>query len=169
MLSAQAPPDVVLSRLREVGYAPAAESPDGELVVRRPEARRAAGGARRPAARVVMSAPQPQPALLTAAVRALRAGERVARVGELGAGTGASLVSRPAADVLAMLTAAAAAGESLLIGYVDAEGRGSRRVVEPLAVEGGQVSAYDHLRGAVRTFAVHRITGITALDEQPAP
>jgi len=71
--------------------------------------------------------------------------------------------------VLAMLTAAAAAGESLLIGYVDAEGRGSRRVVEPLAVEGGQVSAYDHLRGAVRTFAVHRITGITALDEQPAP
>ena len=169
VLSAQAPPDVVLSRLREVGYAPAAESPDGELVVRRPEARRAAGGARRPAARVVMSAPQPQPALLTAAVRALRAGERVARVGELGTGTGSSLVSRPAADVLAMLTAAAAAGESLLIGYVDAEGRGSRRVVEPLAVEGGQVSAYDHLRGAVRTFAVHRITGITALDEQPAP
>jgi hypothetical protein len=169
VLSAQAPPDVVLARLREVGYAPAAESPDGELVVRRPEARRAAGGARRPPARVVTSAPQPQPALLTAAVRALRAGERVARVGDVGTGPGSSLVSRPAADVLAMLTAAAAAGESLLIGYVDAEGRGSRRVVEPLAVEGGQVSAYDHLRGAVRTFAVHRITGITALDEQPAP
>jgi hypothetical protein len=159
VLSAQSPPDVVLARLREMGYAPAAESPDGDLVVRRPEARRARGpGARRPPARVVTAPPAPQPALLAAAVRALRAGERAATV----------TVSRPAADVLAMLTQAARAGESLLIGYVDAEGRGSQRVIEPLAVEGGHVVAYDHLRGAQRSFAVHRITGVSAVDEQPA-
>ena len=106
--------------------------------------------------------PLPGDTLLDAAVRAIRGGDRSRLVGAL-------RTSRPTADVLAMLTQAAGSGEALWIGYVDAEGRGSRRVVEPLAVEGGQVSAYDHLRGAVRTFAVHRITGITALDEQPAP
>jgi predicted DNA-binding transcriptional regulator YafY len=30
------------------------------------------------------------------------------------------------------------------------------------------VVAYDHLRGAQRSFAVHRITGVSAVDEQPA-
>ena len=159
VLSAQSPPDVVLARLREMGYAPAAESPDGELVVRRPEARRARGSAsRRPAVRTGTAPPSPQPALLAAAVRALRAGERASTV----------TVGRPAADVLAMLTQAAGAGESLLIGYVDAEGRGSQRVIEPLVVEGGHVVAYDHLRGAQRSFAVHRITGVSVVDEQLA-
>lgn len=156
VLAAQSTADVVLSRLREMGYAPAAESADGDVVVRRPESRRTT--ARRPVDRVTTMPPDPRPALLDAAVRALRAGERAATV----------TVSRPAADVLAMLTQAAASGEALWIGYVDAEGRGSQRVIEPVAVEGGQVSAYDHLRGAMRTFAVHRITGVSAMDDQSA-
>lgn len=157
VLAAQSSADVVLARLREMGYAPAAEGADGDVVVRRPESRRTS--ARRPPERTNSVPPQPKAALLDAAVRALRAGERAATV----------TVSRPTADVLAMLTQAAAAGESLWIGYVDAEGRGSQRVIEPVSVEGGHVSAYDHLRGAVRSFAVHRITGVSAMDDQPAP
>ncbi|HEX7187542.1 MAG TPA: helicase C-terminal domain-containing protein [Actinomycetes bacterium] len=157
VLAAQSPPDMVLARLREMGYAPAAEGVDGDLVLRRPESRRAPS--RRPSTRAVPTSPQPVPALLQAAVRALRAGDRAASV----------TVSRPTADILAMLSQAAAAGESLWIGYVDAEGRGSQRVIEPVAVEGGHVSAYDHLRGATRSFAVHRITGVSAVDDQPVP
>ncbi|HEX6936616.1 MAG TPA: helicase C-terminal domain-containing protein [Actinomycetes bacterium] len=156
VLAAQSPADLVLDRLREMGYAPAAEGADGDVVVRRPEARRSAP--RRPPARVTTSTPEPPRPLLDAAVRALRAGDRAASV----------TVSRPTADVLAMLNDAAASGESLWIGYVDAEGRGSQRVIEPIAVEGGHVSAFDHLRGAVRSFAVHRITGVSAVDDQNA-
>ena len=156
VLAAQSAAEVVLDRLREMGYAPAAEGVDGDVVVRRPESRRAAP--RRTPVRVAPPRPELRPALLDAAVRALRAGDRAATV----------TVSRPTADVLAMLTQAAAAGEPLWIGYVDAEGRGSQRVIEPVAVEGGHVSAYDHLRGAVRSFAVHRITGVSAVDDQPA-
>jgi hypothetical protein len=156
VLAAQSPPDQVLERLREMGYAPAAEGADGGVLVRRPESRRSTP--RRPPSRVSAGHPEPQPALLDAAVRALRAGDRAS----------GPTVSRPTADVLAMLTQAAAAGEPLLIGYVDAEGRGSRRVIEPVAVEGGHVSAYDHLRGAVRSFAVHRITGVSPVDDQTA-
>jgi len=157
VLAAQSSADVVLSRLREMGYAPAAEGADGDVVVRRPESRRTSS--RRPPERVAALPPDPRPALLDAAVRALRAGERAATV----------TVSRPTADVLAMLTQAAADGDALWIGYVDAEGRGSQRVIEPVTVEGGHVSAYDHLRGALRSFAVHRITGVSAMDDLPAP
>ena len=157
VLAAQSSAEVVLSRLREMGYAPAAEGADGAVVVRRPESRRTP--ARRPAERATTLPPDPRPALVDAAVRALRAGERAATV----------TVSRPTADVLAILTQAATDGDALWIGYVDAEGRGSQRVIEPVTVEGGHVSAYDHLRGAVRSFAVHRITGVSAMDDLPAP
>jgi predicted DNA-binding transcriptional regulator YafY len=37
-----------------------------------------------------------------------------------------------------------------------------------VAVEGGHVSAYDQLRGAVRTFAVHRITGVSVVEDESA-
>jgi predicted DNA-binding transcriptional regulator YafY len=32
-------------------------------------------------------------------------------------------------------------------------------------VEGGYVNAFDHLREEVRTFALHRITGVRPVDE----
>ena len=58
-----------------------------------------------------------------------------------------------------------APARSLWIGYVNAEGHATQRVVEPLSVEGGYVKAYDHLRDEVRTFAIHRITGVSHIDE----
>ena len=72
---------------------------------------------------------------------------------------------RPVADVLATLQEASATGEAVLVGYVNAEGHASERIVEPISVQGGYVSAYDHLRDEVRTFSVHRITGVSTLDE----
>mgnify|MGYP006209781305 CR=1 FL=1 len=41
-------------------------------------------------------------------------------------------------------------------------------VIDPVSVDGGHVSAYDHLRGAMRSFAVHRITGVSTVDEPTA-
>jgi predicted DNA-binding transcriptional regulator YafY len=75
------------------------------------------------------------------------------------------LVGRPSADVLAALAEAVAAQSSLWLGYVNAEGQASQRIVEPIAVDGGYLTAYDHLRDEVRTFSVHRITGVAAVDE----
>ena len=36
---------------------------------------------------------------------------------------------------------------------------------DPVRLEGGYLSAYDHRYEEVHTFAVHRITGVAALDE----
>ena len=56
----------------------------------------------------------------------------------------------------------------LWIGYVNAQGSASQRVVEPMSVGGGYLRAYDHLRDEVRTFAIHRITGVAELVEEEA-
>jgi predicted DNA-binding transcriptional regulator YafY len=69
------------------------------------------------------------------------------------------------ADTLAFLQDAAREGRQVWIGYVDAQGRSTSRVVEPRSVEGGFVAAYDHLRQEDRTFAVHRITGVAPIEE----
>jgi predicted DNA-binding transcriptional regulator YafY len=38
--------------------------------------------------------------------------------------------------------------------------------VAPVKVEGGYVTAYDHAREEMRTFALHRITGVADIDEE---
>ncbi len=156
VLASSSGAEVVLERLRSMGAAPAAEGADGTVVVRRPESRRTTP--RRPPARPLRSQPAPGEALLDAAVRAIRGGDAPTLAGALRTG-------RSTADLLAMLTQAASTGAALWIGYVDAEGRATQRVVEPVAVSGGYLNAYDHLRGTVRAFAVHRITGVTEVAE----
>ena len=157
VLAAQAPVDTLLERLRAMGYAPVAETPGGEVVIRSPEARRSRP--RQTPYAVTTTGPRaPEPRLLAAAVTALRAGELAVGVP----------VARPIADVLAMLVAAAGSGEQVLIDYVDAEGRGTSRMIEPQRVEGGYVTAYDHLRQATRHFALARITGVALVGENGA-
>ena len=52
---------------------------------------------------------------------------------------------------------------ALWIGYVNAEGAASQRVIAPVRVEGGFVTAYDHTADEVRTYPLHRITGVAEL------
>ena len=59
---------------------------------------------------------------------------------------------------LAALREAVEVGRTVLIGYVDNHGTSSERVVDPVKVEGGWLTAHDHRSDDVRTFAVHRIT-----------
>ncbi|RJK97794.1 helicase C-terminal domain-containing protein [Vallicoccus soli] len=162
VLAAQAPVEQVLEELRALGYAPMAETPDGDVLVRRPGVHRTPEVARPPRLRSEPAAPDDR--LLTAAVRAVRAGDRAVRAERRPAPAPAALVPRSAVgDTLAALRSAAEEGASLWIGYVNNDGHASERVIDPVRVEGGHVTAFDHLRDEVRTFAVHRITGVAAL------
>ncbi|MGN0117175.1 MAG: WYL domain-containing protein, partial [Streptomyces albidoflavus] len=40
------------------------------------------------------------------------------------------------------------------------------RLLAPLRVEGGYVTGYDHTADEVRTYALHRITGVAELAEE---
>jgi predicted DNA-binding transcriptional regulator YafY len=73
---------------------------------------------------------------------------------------------RHAPDTLAFLQAAAREGSQVWLGYVDAQGHRTQRVVEPRSVEGGYVLAYDHLRQEERTFSIHRITGVAEVGSE---
>ena len=169
VLAAQAPIDVVLATLRETGHAPAAEGAAGEIVVRRPDQRRAPTPHRLPSAPIATA--ELPPAVLAVAVQAIRAGDRarnaVKRPLEVAperAGFGGP-PSSPTVDVLALLSEAVATGETVWIGYVDAHGQATQRLIEPEIVEGGYVEAFDRLRQERRRFAVHRITGAALIDE----
>ncbi|MCD0485734.1 helicase C-terminal domain-containing protein [Streptacidiphilus sp. ASG 303] len=170
VLAAQAGPEAVLERLRAMGYAPAAESPDGDIVVVRPDARRTPP--RSAPAPVPDGPPAPDDVLLDAAVRAVRAGDRASTAarravvaGPAAAADGIRLPRTAAAETLAALQTAVLLGERVWIGYVNAEGSAGQYVVAPVKVEGGRVTAYDHARDELRTFSLHRITGVADLDE----
>ena len=173
VLASQAPLDAVLARLRELGHAPAAEAPDGDIVVRRIDSRRTPPRQRPP--RLSAEPPAPRTPLLAAAVRALRAGDRAASavrrpVASPGGGSGSApsqvgaLPRTTTQQTLTALREAASGRRPLWIGYVNVDGAASQRVIEPLSVEGGYVRAFDSVHEEVRTFSLHRITGVAALD-----
>src|SRR4051812_27238069 len=163
VLAAQAPPETVLSVLRGMGLAPAAESPDGEVVVRSPRAHRTPPRSRpRP---VTPLPPSPSAAALLGAVQALRSADEAARAraespDQVDVGIPPALSATDPASALALLRDAAAERRPVWIGYADAGGRVARRLVEPLSVDAGRITAFDRGSEEVRTFSVHRVTGV---------
>ena len=157
VVTSRAPINQVLEVLRSLGHAPAAESPDGAVIVARPEARRTAVRQRATRHGEPMALPDEQARL---AVVALRAGDLAARAARRHPVTISHSI-----DTLAFLQEAAREHRQVWLGYVDAQGRSTSRVVEPRSVEGGYVTAYDHLRQEDRTFSVHRVTGVAEVAE----
>ncbi|MEU6403144.1 helicase-associated domain-containing protein [Streptomyces sp. NPDC046985] len=168
VLAAPVGPAALLEGLRAMGYAPAAESAEGDVLITRADSYRTAP--RTAPAPVPDGPPVPDGALLSAAVRAVRAGDLAStapRRPASAASEGGDLPRTGSAETLATMQAAVLTGESLWIGYVNAEGAASQRVIAPIRVEGGFVTAYDHTADEVRTYPLHRVTGVAELaDDQ---
>ncbi|MDX3505205.1 helicase C-terminal domain-containing protein [Streptomyces sp. ATCC51928] len=170
VLASQADPGSLLEALRDMGYAPAAESAEGDVLITRAGARRTPP--RTPPVPVPEGPPVPDDTLLGAAVRAIRAGDTAATAvrkepadaPSSNAPSGALPRTTPA-ETLATVQAAAMTGSTVWIGYVNADGAASQRVIAPVRVEGGFVTAYDHTADEVRTYPLHRITGVAELAE----
>ncbi|MEU2540062.1 helicase C-terminal domain-containing protein [Streptomyces iakyrus] len=164
VLAAQADPAGLLEGLRAMGFAPAAESAEGDVLITRALAHRTPP--RSAPEPVPDGPPVPDDTLLAAALRAIRAGDLASttprKPGTAPAGNG-ELPRTGAAETLATMQAAVLTGEALWIGYVNAEGAASQRVIAPVRVEGGFVTAYDHTADEVRTYPLHRITGVAEL------
>ncbi|WP_169948422.1 helicase C-terminal domain-containing protein [Microbispora sp. H11081] len=143
----------LVDSLRAMGYAPVAESLEGDVVVARADARRTEG---RLAARVTAAA-APDPETVTAAVRAMRAGDSRRRPVEA---PGGEVPRSPATATISALQEAIRQGSRVWIGYLDSQGHATSRILEPARMEGGYLTAYDETRATVHRFALHRITGI---------
>ncbi|MBF4769956.1 helicase C-terminal domain-containing protein [Nocardioides agariphilus] len=154
VLVSSTPIDVLLPRLRELGVAPAVEAPDGSLHVARPDVLRA----RTPRERSGPERATRESATVARVVAAVRAGDRAVAERPL---------DRPAltpTDAMTALRQAVASRASVLIAYVDNHGSSTERIVDPLGLEGGHLTALDHRSEEIRTFAVHRITSVTPVD-----
>lgn len=142
----------VLSALRESGFAPAAEDSSGAVVDLRRRRTRVSGP---PARRTFRGPARPSPETLSAVVRTLR-----------------RVQNNPLSDVrldpavaMALLHRAAMHGRAVLMGYVDAAGVATQRVVTPVSVHGGHLMAFDPAQGRMREFAVHRVTSVMSADD----
>ncbi|MDT7839170.1 helicase C-terminal domain-containing protein [Streptomyces justiciae] len=164
VLASQADPSALLDGLRSMGFAPAAESAEGDVLIARAHAHRTPP--RTAPEPVPDGPPVPDATLLAAAIRAIRAGDLAStapRKQTPSAGPTGELPRTSSAETLATMQAAVLTGEALWIGYVNAEGAASQRVIAPVRVEGGFVTAYDHTADEVRTYPLHRITGVAEL------
>lgn len=145
----QAPISEVLSALRDAGFAPAAEDSTGAIVDIRARGARVPAPPRR---RAYRPAPTPTSQTLGAIVAVLR---KVAT-------TPSSRLDPTVA--ISQLQEAAHLQSSVVIGYVDPAGVATQRVVAPINIRGGQLTAYDPASGRVREFAIHRVTSVVAAD-----
>jgi predicted DNA-binding transcriptional regulator YafY len=152
----QAPVAELLAALRSAGLAPAAEDSTGAIVDLR------ARGARVPTPvhrRLLRSFPNSAtPDTLAAIVAVLR------KVATASFGAPAAARLDPA-RAMTLLQQAALQQSSVLIGYTDAAGVSTQRVVSPINVRGGQLVAFDPAAGRVRDFAVHRVTSVVSADD----
>jgi hypothetical protein len=154
VLVSTTPIDVLLPRLRELGLAPVVEAADGTVHVARPETLRS----RTPKAPASGRESARETAQITAAVAAIRTGDRIAATRPVRTGP------MTPADALAALRGAVEEGVAVVIEYLDNHGVRGERIVEPHRIEGGQLTAYDRKSDDERFFTVHRITAV-----RPAP
>ncbi|WP_422744760.1 helicase-associated domain-containing protein [Mycobacterium sp. WMMD1722] len=149
----QAPIADVLAGLRVAGFAPAAEDASGTIVDIRARGSRVPAQARR---RVFRPAPTPTAQTLGAIVAVLRK-VAAAPTGNMRLDPGVAITQ---------LQEAAQRQTSVVIGYVDPAGVATQRVVAPVNVRGGQLTAYDPASGRVREFAIHRVTSVVATESE---
>jgi hypothetical protein len=141
----------VLAALRAAGFAPAAEDSTGAIVDIRSRGARVPTPIRRRGYRPPQG---PTPKTLGAIVAVLRKA----------AAAPADRARLDPAEAMAQLHGAAHRQESVVIGYVDPAGVATQRVVAPINIRGGQLTAYDPAAGRVRDFAIHRVTSVVSAD-----
>ncbi|GAA1884223.1 helicase-associated domain-containing protein [Lapillicoccus jejuensis] len=160
VLVSSADPRVLLETLRDNGFAPVQEGPEGRVVVVAPPRRRAKE--RRLSPRPVVT--PLDPAAAADLVGRLRVAEEAAREARAAADPDRPRLepTEPAVTVAA-LRDAAADRRGLWIGYADAAGRTEVHLFYPLRVEGGRAVGRVADGADERAFGIHRITGVAPL------
>jgi Helicase conserved C-terminal domain len=147
----QAPIGDVLAALRTGGFVPAAEDSTGSVVDIRTRGARVPAPGRRRIFRPLTAPPAQTLGAIVAVMRSVAAAPR----------SGQRL---DPAVLVALLQQSALEQTSVVMGYVDPAGVATQRVVAPINIRGGQLTAFDPASGRVREFAIHRVTSVVSAD-----
>ena len=142
--------DEVISELREFGYLPAAENSSGVLLSQ-PNLRRAKSRPKPP--RIISEFTSPKESVITSAVKTIRAGERSRKVEPIVPGTSSN-------ETLALLNQFIETQQTLVISYADNNGGVSNRIIEPISISLGSLTARDETTGEITQFRIPRINGV---------
>ena len=147
----------VLTVLRSNGYLPAAESAQG-ILLSSPHNKRVKNRPKPP--RIVGEIEPPTEAAISAAIRAIKVGEKsTAKQSQL---RNSGAVPRTTAnETLEILNKNL--NKTLSIGYADNNGGVSHRIIDAQQIANGVLLARDHSTGELQTFKIIRITGVAPL------
>jgi hypothetical protein len=154
----------VLDVLRAAGHSPAAETGDGTVVSLSSEPPRAPI---RPPARTFAS----RMASFDSTTQRL---DLVKRIRSGDALTALSLRVQPVAQQVPGVTSAATMGvlrtairegQRVLVGIAETDGTATRHTILPISMAGGFVRGHDSETQSLRSFPLHRITGVAVIEE----
>jgi hypothetical protein len=153
----------VLDTLREAGFAPAAESPEGDLVTLGVAPPRSGP---RPAPRHAPSRGHTDPAALAAEqVRRIRSGDALAGMDSRVRTIAASIPGVTSANTMEQLRVAVREARLVWFGCAEADGSTTAHTMQPISLAAGTVRGYEKGRQGLASYPVHRITAIRVLDE----
>lgn len=155
---------LVLERLRAAGFAPAAESPDGQIVTLAADAPRLPS---RPASRVarVRSTLVPESQLVEVVSR-LRASEKLAHaISHSTSRVSQEIPGVTSASILELLRSAIRQEQMIALGVVDDAGRPSQRTLMPISLGGGVVRGHEPDNSRLISYPLQRITTVSLLDD----
>ena len=150
----------VLELLRESGYAPAAEDPDGSLISIGAEPPRAPS---RPSARPVRATSATDPARLAELVQRVRSGDALTELTRRTPSIAQQVPGVTSAATMGTLRAAIREGRQVLLGLADADGVTARHTISPISMAGGFVRGHTPGEAGLRAFPLHRITAVTVI------
>jgi hypothetical protein len=140
----------VISELREYGYLPAAENAGGVLLSQ-PNLRRSKSRPKPP--RIISEFTSPKEVIVLAAVKSIRTGERSRKVEPIVPGTSSN-------ETLALINQYITEGKTLMISYADNNGGVSNRIIDPISISLGTLTARDEASDEIVQFRIPRINGV---------
>ncbi len=148
----------VLEVLRQENYFPVAEGKNGVLISapisRRLKLKRNNSNKFRE-----NQSSNSQKDLAEVAIKALRVREKVTSVPTF------DLPKNSAQSTLNLLQSHIEDNSTVAIGYADSNGHVSNRLIDPISIKQGILTAKDHATGKIETFRIPRITGVVQYDD----
>jgi hypothetical protein len=155
-----APVPRVLDVLREAGYAPAAEAPDGEVVSLTGEAPRSPS---RQPIRTVRARSGGTPSQLGEIVTRIRSGDALTELSRTVPAIAQQIPGVTSAATMGVLREAIRDARRIMLGCAEPDGTTTRHTILPISMGGGFVRGQETGVSGLRSFPLHRITAVHLL------